>query len=64
VSPGLLGSPVPSTQSQKAPPPEICAAVHRAVAPMIVARSEVPADQRVDDRCSCVQYDEYEPSII
>jgi hypothetical protein len=28
------------------------------------ARSEVPADRWVDGRCSCVQCDGYEPSII
>jgi hypothetical protein len=28
------------------------------------AHSEVPADQRVDDRCSYVRYGGYEPSII
>jgi hypothetical protein len=30
----------------------------------VVAHVEVPADQRADDRCSCVRYSECEPSII
>jgi hypothetical protein len=39
VSPELLGSQVPPTRSEKAPPPVI-----RTVAPTVVACSEVPAD--------------------
>jgi hypothetical protein len=38
--------------------------VHRVVPPELVAHVEVPADQQVDDWCSCVRYDECEPSII
>jgi hypothetical protein len=29
-----------------------------------MAHSKMLADQRADDRCSCVQCGEYEPSII
>jgi hypothetical protein len=29
--------------------------VHRGMAPTVVARPEVPADQRADDRCSCMR---------
>jgi hypothetical protein len=64
VCPGLLGSQVPPAQSQKVPPLEICAMVRCAVAPTVVARPEVPADQWVDDRCSSVPCGEYEPPII
>jgi hypothetical protein len=38
--------------------------VCRAGIPGVVARSEVPADRRVDDWCSCVRCGGYEPSNI
>jgi hypothetical protein len=64
VGPKPLGSQGPPVLSQKAPPPKMRAEAHRAVTPEGVAHSEVPADQRVDDRCSCARCDECEPSII
>jgi hypothetical protein len=39
-------------------------AVRQAMTPGVVARFEVPADQRVVGQCSCVRYGECEPSII
>jgi hypothetical protein len=64
VCPGLLGSQVPLARSQKAPPPKVHAVVSRAASPTAVARPEVPADQRADDRCSCGLCGEGEPSKI
>jgi hypothetical protein len=64
VSPQLLGSLELPTLSQKVPLLVIPLAVRRARTPGVVARSEVPADRRVDGRCSCVLCDGYEPSII
>jgi hypothetical protein len=40
----LPGNQVPLAQSQKAPPPEMCAVVSHDVAPAVVARPEVPID--------------------
>jgi hypothetical protein len=60
----LLGSQFPPAPSQKTPPLEIRAIVHRDVAPVAVAHSMVPADQRANDWCSCVQFGEYKPFII
>jgi hypothetical protein len=63
-SPELLGSQGLLALSQKAPPPVMHIGVRRAVTPGAAAHFEVPADQWVDDRCSCVWYSGYEPSII
>jgi hypothetical protein len=60
----LLGSQVPPARSKKAPPPEMHVVVHHAMPPVAVARLEVPADQWVDNRCSCVRCGEDEPFII
>jgi hypothetical protein len=49
ASPELLGPQGPPARSQKAPPPVIRAEACRAMAPVVVAHSEVPADQRVHD---------------
>jgi hypothetical protein len=59
-----LGSQEPPALSQKVPLPVMPFAVRRAGTPGVVARSEVPADQRAIGRCSCVRYGECEPSII
>jgi hypothetical protein len=64
VSHEPLGSQGPPALSQKAPPPVMHAAAHRAMTPGAVAHSGVLADQRADGWCSCVQYSECEPSII
>jgi hypothetical protein len=64
VSPKPLGSRGPPALSQMAPLPVLLLAVRRVMTPGVVARFEVPADQRAVDRCSCVWYGECEPSII
>jgi hypothetical protein len=64
ASPELLGSQELPALSQKVPLLAMPLAVRRAGTPGVVARSEVPADRRVDDRCSCVRCDGYEPTII
>jgi hypothetical protein len=64
ASPELLGHRGPPALSQKAPPPVMRLEVRRAVPPEVVAHVEVPAEQRADDRCSCMWYGECEPSII
>jgi hypothetical protein len=64
ASPEPLGSQEPPALSQKVPLLVMPLAVHRAVTPGVVARSEVPADQWVVGWCSCVWYGECEPSII
>jgi hypothetical protein len=64
LCPGLLGSQVSLARSHKTPPPMIHAVVHHVVALGAVARSDLPVDQRADDQCSCVRYDEYKTSII
>jgi hypothetical protein len=64
VSSEPLGSRGPPALSQKAPLLVMLLTVHRVVTPGVVARFEVPADQQVVGRCSCVQYGECEPSII
>jgi hypothetical protein len=64
ASPEPLGSQGPPALSQKAPPHVICAAARWTVTPRAVAHSEVPANQWVDNRCSCVRCGECEPSII
>jgi hypothetical protein len=64
ASPELLGSQEPPALSQKVPLLVMPLAVHQAGTPGVVARSEVPADQWAVGRCSCVRYDECEPSII
>jgi hypothetical protein len=63
VSPEPLGSQEPPALSQKDPLPVMLLAVHWAVTPGVVARLEVPADQRAVGRCSCVRYGECEPTI-
>jgi hypothetical protein len=63
ASPEPLGSQEPPALSQKAPLPVMLLVVRRAVTLGVVACFEVPADQRVVGRCSCVQYGECEPSI-
>jgi hypothetical protein len=64
ASPESLCSQEPPALSQKVPLLVMPLMVHRAVNPGVVARSEVPADQKAVGRCSCVRYGEYEPSII
>jgi hypothetical protein len=64
VSPELLGSQEPLALSRRVPLLVMPLVVGRARTLEAVARSEVPADRQVDGRCSCVQYDGYEPSII
>jgi hypothetical protein len=64
ASPEPLGPQGPPALSQKAPPPVMRLEVRRAVPPEVVTHVEVPADQRVDGRCSCVRYGECKPSII
>jgi hypothetical protein len=63
VSPEPTGSQGPQALSQKVPP-VMRIEVRRAVTPRAVAHFEVPADQWVVDRCSCVWCGECEPSII
>jgi hypothetical protein len=58
------GYQVPIARSQKDPPPEMCTVVSRVVAPMAVARPEVPTDQWADSRCSSGRLGECEPSIM
>jgi hypothetical protein len=55
VSPEPGGSQGPSTLSQKVPPPVMSVEVRRAVTPRAVTHFEVPTDQRVNGRCSCVR---------
>jgi hypothetical protein len=64
VSPEPLGSQGPPTLSQKVPAPVMHAEARRAVTPRAMAHFEVPADQRVDGRCSCMRCGKCEPSII
>jgi hypothetical protein len=64
ASPEPLGSQEPPALSQKVPLLVMPLAVCWVVTPRVVARFEVPADQRAVGRCSCVRYDECEPSII
>jgi hypothetical protein len=59
-----MGSQGPPARLKIAPPPVICAEAHRAVAPAVVACSEVLADQQTDDWCSYMWCGECEPSII
>jgi hypothetical protein len=59
-----MGSQGLPTLSQNAPPPLMRAAVHRAMTPGGVVHYGVLANQRANDRCSCVRYGECEPSII
>jgi hypothetical protein len=64
ASPEPLGSQESPALSQKVPLLVMPLTVREAMTPGVVARSEVPADQWVVDRCSCVRYGECEPSII
>jgi hypothetical protein len=64
ASPELLGSQEPPALSQKVLLRVMPLVVRRARTPGVVARSEVPADQRAVGRCSSVRYGECEPSII
>jgi hypothetical protein len=64
ASPEPLGSRGPPALSKKTPPDVMRAEAHWVVTPGAVAHSEVPADQRVDDWCSCVRCGECESSII
>jgi hypothetical protein len=64
VSPEPLDSQGLPALSQNVPPPVMHVEVCRAVTPGAVACFEVPADQQVDDRCSCMRCGECEPSII
>jgi hypothetical protein len=64
ASPELLGSQELPALSQKVPLLVMPLVVRRAGTPRVVAHSEVPADGRVDGRCSCVRCNGYEPSII
>jgi hypothetical protein len=64
VCPGLLDPQVSLARSEKAPIPKVHAVVSHATSPAMVARPEVPADQRADDRCSYSLGNEGEPSKI
>ncbi len=64
ANPEQLGSQEPLALSRRVPLLELPLVVGRAGILEVAARSEVPADRQVDGRCSCVQYDGYEPSII
>jgi hypothetical protein len=64
INPEQLGSQEPLALSRRVPLLELPLVVCRAGILEAAARSEVPADQQVDDRCFCVQYDRYELSII
>jgi hypothetical protein len=64
VSPKPGGSQGPLALSQKVPPHVMHIEVRRAVTLGAVAHFEVPAEQRVDSWCSCMQYGKCEPSII
>jgi hypothetical protein len=64
VSPEPLGSQEPPALSRRVPLLVMSLVVGRAGTLEAAAHSEVPADQRVDDRCSCVQCVGYEPSNI
>jgi hypothetical protein len=64
VSPEPLGPRGPLALSQKASPPVMRLEVRQAVPPEVVAHVDMPADQWVDDWCSCVRYGKCEPSII
>jgi hypothetical protein len=64
TSPEPLGSQEPPALSQKVPLLVMHLAVRQVGTPEVEACSEVPVDQRVVGRCSCVRYGEYEPSII
>jgi hypothetical protein len=59
-----LGSQEPPALSRKVPLLGMPLVVCRARILGVVARFEVPADRRVDDRCSCVRCGGYKPSNI
>jgi hypothetical protein len=64
ASPEPLGSQEPPALSRKVPILVMPLVVHRAGTLEAATHFEVPADQQVDDRCSCVRCGGYEPSII
>jgi hypothetical protein len=64
ASPKPFGSQGPPALSRKVPLLVMPLVVRRAGTLEAVAHSEVPADRRVDDWCSCVRCGGYEPSII
>jgi hypothetical protein len=64
ASPEPLGSQEPPALSQKVPLLVRPLVVRRAGTLEATAHSEVPADRRVDDRCSYMRCGGYEPSII
>jgi hypothetical protein len=64
ASPKQLGSQEPLALSRRVPLLEMPRVIGRAGIVEAAARSKVPADRQVDGRCFCMQYDEYEPSII
>jgi hypothetical protein len=59
-----LGSQEPLVLSRRVPLLVLPLMICRAGILEATTHSEVPADQWVDGRCSCVQCDGYEPSII
>jgi hypothetical protein len=64
ASPELLGSQKPPALSQKVPLLVMPLVVCRAGTLEATTHSEVPANRRVDGRCSCVRCGRYEPSNI
>ncbi len=64
ASPEQLGSQEPLALSQRVPVLVMPLVVCRAGTLEAATRFEVPADRRVDGRCSCVRYGGYEPSNI
>jgi hypothetical protein len=64
VSHEPLGSQEPLALSRRVPLLVMPLVVCRAGTLEAMARSEVPADRRVDGRCSCVRCGGYEPSNI
>jgi hypothetical protein len=63
VSPEPLGSQEPPALSRKIPLLVMPLVVCQVGTLKAAAHSEVPADRRADDRCSCVRCGGYEPSI-
>jgi hypothetical protein len=64
VNPEQSGSQEPLALSRRVPPLKLPLVVCRARILEAAAHSEVPTDRQVDNRCSCVRCDGYEPSII